>query len=464
MYFVLLSACFSGLVAARTEVHLNGRSYTAQNVVIRDFAVIGGGSTGTYSAIRLRDLNNSIVVIEKKAQLGGHTYTYIDPATGTGVEAGVQVFHNTSLTTNYFGRFNISLGPAVFTAPGVVKENIDLQTGLPANYTAQSPVAAFAAYVAQLAKYPMIENGLNPTYPVPEDLLLPFGDFVEKYSLGAMVQTASSINEGLGGFLSQTALYVLVAFNRELVQNLEAGFITTANHDNSKLYEKALEFLGPTNALLSSEVVATDRTGSFAKILVRGPNGLTLIQAKKIVNTIPPKLNNLFGWDLDLTEGSLFEQFGSTAYYTALLTNTGIPSNISIGNTGNSASNYHLPQLPAAYSIQQTSVPGLIAVTYGSQTAMSENQVKSSIIKEIEQFMTASNYPMPAGGMTFVNFQNHTPFRLTVPAEAIKNGFYEQLYGLQGHLKTYYTGAAFYTHDSSMLWQFTEDLLPTFTS
>ena len=45
-------------------------------IIERDVAIIGGGSAGTYSAIRLRDLNETVVVIEREAILGGHTDTY----------------------------------------------------------------------------------------------------------------------------------------------------------------------------------------------------------------------------------------------------------------------------------------------------------------------------------------------------------------------------------------------------
>jgi hypothetical protein len=60
----------------------------------------------------------------------------------------------------------------------------------------------------------------------------------------------------------------------------------------------------------------------------------------------------------------------------------------------------------------------------------------------------------------FAIFSSHTPYELRVPAKAIKNGFYKELYGLQGQRRTYYTGAAFDAKDSSLLWQFTEALLP----
>jgi heterodisulfide reductase subunit A-like polyferredoxin len=42
--------------------------------IIRDVCILGGGSTGTYAAVRLsQDLGKSVVVVEKTGRLGGHT-------------------------------------------------------------------------------------------------------------------------------------------------------------------------------------------------------------------------------------------------------------------------------------------------------------------------------------------------------------------------------------------------------
>jgi hypothetical protein len=67
---------------------------------------------------------------------------------------------------------------------------------------------------------------------------------------------------------------------------------------------------------------------------------------------------------------------------------------------------------------------------------------------------------LPTTTPEFAVFASHSPFELTVPAGAIEAGFYQKLYSLQGRHRTFFTGAAFHTHDSSLLWQFTEGLLP----
>ena len=107
---VLLSIC-SGLMSAfafNTRDEFDPQNYASEDVITRDVAVIGGGSSGTYGAINLRELGKSVILIEREAVLGGHTNTYIDPITGISVDYGVQAFWNsTSSTTAYFlfGRF-----------------------------------------------------------------------------------------------------------------------------------------------------------------------------------------------------------------------------------------------------------------------------------------------------------------------------------------------------------------------
>jgi hypothetical protein len=81
------------------------------------------------------------------------------------------------------------------------------------------------------------------------------------------------------------------------------------------------------DALLSSRVLATERDAlGYATVLVQTPSGIKLIRAKKIVLTIPPKVENLVGFDLDATELALFNQFRNGAYYTGVLRHTGIPA------------------------------------------------------------------------------------------------------------------------------------------
>ena len=431
---------------------------SADSIITRDVVVIGGGATGTYAAIRLRDLGRSVAVVETADRLGGHTHTYTDPGTGGKVDIGVIVWHELPIVREYFARFDVPLEKASFDAPGQVSKFVDYRTGKEVTgYAPADPSAALGAYAAQLGRYPYLEAGFDLPDPVPADLLLPFGDFVRKYALDAVVGTIFNFGQGLGDLLRQPTLYVFKNFGQDILRNLQVGFLTTARHDNSEIYRKALAELGG-DALLRSRVIATDRDAAgYANLLVQTPAGLKVIRAKKVLVTIPPKLDNLFGFDLDGTERSLFAQFGNSAYYTGLLRGTGIPDNYAVTNIGQDTA-YNLPKLPGIYSISPSGIPGLHQVKYGSPYQLSETAVKADILAGLRRLRTAGT--LPTTTPEFAVFASHSPFELTVPTGAIKAGFYRKLAALQGRNRTYYTGAAFHTHDSSLLWQFTEALLP----
>ena len=63
-----------------------------EDIVTRDYCVIGGGASGTYAAIRLQQMNKSVALVELKDTLGGHTNTYTDPNTQTAIDYGVQAY------------------------------------------------------------------------------------------------------------------------------------------------------------------------------------------------------------------------------------------------------------------------------------------------------------------------------------------------------------------------------------
>ncbi len=99
----------SGSTISQTNGGSRSRATVERTVLERDVCVIGGGASGTYSAVRLRDAGRSVVVVDRKPYLGGHTETYRDPATGTTAELGVMIFHDVPVVTEYFARFGVAL-------------------------------------------------------------------------------------------------------------------------------------------------------------------------------------------------------------------------------------------------------------------------------------------------------------------------------------------------------------------
>lgn len=195
--------CLTLLVRAADQ--FSESSYAADDVIKRDFVVVGGGASGTCAAIALKDKGKSIVLIERNGRMGGHTNTYTAPD-GTKVDIGVQAYHNDSVTLDFFARFNIPVSEFTF-APAPAPLYADFGTG--------NQVRNFSGgtlhddYVAQLNKYPYLNNGLELPYPVPQDLLLPWDEYIQKYNLqDSAWATTAARPAPPGELLKLPAIYV----------------------------------------------------------------------------------------------------------------------------------------------------------------------------------------------------------------------------------------------------------------
>ena len=435
----------------------------SETVITRDVVIVGGGSGGTYSAIRLQQAGKSVVVIEKEAVLGGHTNTFIDPITHAPIDYGVQFFENIPLVNNYFSYlgFNTSLVKA--GSSPFVNAFADFQHGqyIPSNEIPQSdPTAALETYFAQLEQYPFLNNGFDLPSPVPADLLLPFGAFIQKYSLGQLAYEIFSFSQGCGNMLAQTTLYIAKVFSTSTISGIGAGFLTSASHDNHQLYDLALAKLGSSNVLLSTKPTQINRSNQGVQVKATGPTGETIIHAKKLLIAIPPKLESLHFLDLTSDEENLFCQFNNSYYWTSIVRNSGVPDNTSISNI-NLAAPYAIPTEPSVVTVQATGVPGLHTVFYASPYWIADGKVQEDLLSSLAAVVKSAGYPAQSGAPQFAAFLNHSPFVLTVPVNSIQNGFYNNLNGLQGERNTWYTGAAWQAQDSGAIWNFTEaNVLP----
>ena len=177
-------------------------------------------------------------------------------------------------------------------------------------------------------------------------------------------------------------------------------------------------------------------------------------------------IDNLKGFDLNKTETTIFNKFQGHSWYVGLVKNSGIPSNVSLLNYGtHNTQNFNIPVLPGIYEIFATVVPGLHYFLFGgndSQPTFTQSQVKASLQDTLTRLRATSiipKLPETAKALEIIDFSSHTPYEVYVPSDQIAKGFYNKLFALQGQRNTYWTGAAFVTHSSAAIWNYTDQLV-----
>ncbi|OTB05895.1 hypothetical protein M426DRAFT_21332 [Hypoxylon sp. CI-4A] len=425
------------------------KSFSAADTIQRDIAIIGGGSSGAHAAIKFKDAGKTVVVIEKQAELGGHVKTFT-AASGVRVNYGPSNFQNNSAVTDWFSRFDI---PVVqYEQPGVGDKYADFSTGKElADGTLPNP--DFGAYLEVLAKFPYLEDYSQLPDPIPEDLLLPFGEFVEKYKLQSVAYTIAQFATSNGNVFEQPTLYILKVADTPYIQGIIAGAVLAPkSYDAQSVFEKVQEELG-SDALLSSTVSNATRSDSGISLVVKTPNGQKLIKAGKLLVTAPPLVDNLKPLGLDHRESGIFSKFQGKAFYTVLLNNTGLEEGFRYYNAKPDAGNtYHVPELPVLQFIWATKDVDTYWAWYTSVNELPEETVKANIIKDFKALA-------PGSDPQIIVYSNAGPSGISVTSDEIKGGFYKDLLSLQGYKNTWYTGYAWISDHSAGLWNYTNSVL-----
>ncbi|RYP77053.1 hypothetical protein DL771_001343 [Monosporascus sp. 5C6A] len=221
MRFQFLKLAATGAALAQSRAHalvVERPGHRACAHMKRDVAILGGGSSGTYTAVRLQDSGKTVVVVEADDTLGGHTETYTDPVAGQRDDIGVLFFHDIPVVRDYFARFDIPLE------------------------ILQMPPAP-RGYYGQLLRFPELLEGFDKLPdPVPEDLLLPFGQFAEKYGTQDVVPMLALYGQGGLDYEKTTTLYILKYLGPTFVEGLTAGELTTARRNNQELTKRPTTF------------------------------------------------------------------------------------------------------------------------------------------------------------------------------------------------------------------------------
>ncbi|CAG8893100.1 unnamed protein product [Penicillium egyptiacum] len=431
------------------------------NVVDVDVAIIGGGSGGIHAAIHLKDAGASVMVIEKKDQIGGHAETYTNPTTGVVANVGVIVFENTDLVKRYFARLGV---PIITSNPRTSPSSAkiyDFALGIPIpapDDQEQALQAAAQAYTKNvLSKYGWIDQGFLVPDPVPKELYLPFGQLSENYNFSALLPITAQFNWYMGNLTTLPALYGIKNLGPGLLGSVLGEFILSGTGDSRSLYDAALEELG-SSILLNTTILNIDRHSNSTSVtlsVTQPGSAPKTIRARKLLVAIPPTLKNTWSFDLSKQEIAIFSKFSSLTYFTGVANVPGF--NGSFINMG-ALTPFNQPIIPGNSGFTATGSPDEFLIAGGFDSGdVTDKEGKDLVRKNLATLAAVGAVPADAAhSVTFPYTSNHAPFNLRVTAEDIKAGFYTKLLALQGSRNTYWTGAAFSGHNSALVWNWNE--------
>lgn len=452
---------------------------TAEHTIIVDVAIVGAGASGAYAAIRLKeDFGKSIAVIEKSSRLGGHVSTFDDPSTGKPFDFGVNSYNDYGPAKDFFNRLGISFSPAPRVA--LTQRFVDFQTGRPVAYEPPSNQDRTAALQKFLAVTEPYEKFLLPGYwnfpqpsDIPEDLLLPFAQFVNKYNISACANQVFEVTGmGVGDFQNSLTMYVLSAFGPHMIRTFlgNGTIFTPDSRRNIEVYEKIQARLG-SDLLLNSTVVQSERADNGHSLWVEdGATGrYRLVKAKKLLIAIQPTKQNMEPFNLDKTEKAVFDKLEHPVIHCGIVAHPSLPVDVSIVNIPAAGVPTNYMALPKPNFNSRFDYMG------GNSTNWRVLMVgKKNLDKEKAQGIVNKNFEdmikrgtLPSGGpanLEIKAWSEHGAMHMQAPASEIRKGFIQKQYALQGYKGTWWTGGAFSHQFQAVLWAFDDILIPKMLS
>ena len=406
---------------------------------------------------------------------GGHTNFYNDKTSGKAINVGVQAWMEYKDAFDFPKRMNVSTSGSMSFTPNTA-HFVDTKTGKPVpNYAAPEAAdmyAALARYLAAIEKYEdMVLPGLlNFPEPedIPEDLLMPFGEFVEKYDLEAAVpQIWDSTAQGLGDTMNVPTLFVIQASGVPMVRALlgTAAAAVPASGRLYDLFESVANFLGD-DVLYSSTVITASRQNKGVWLKVQGPNSkVTCIQAKRLLISMEPTPENMAPFSLDKTEAEVLGKFKFPTVYAGILRHPSLQTFNAYTDRTPEAGSYNYTAFPVAPQLGRVDYLGgttdLFQFTAVGTSEDTTESIQALIGKSIDSMIAAGTLPASEGGkVEFEIFADHGHMHAQVTADELRAGFVQKLNALQGRHNTWYTGAAFSAGFSTVLWEYNKVLLP----
>lgn len=381
------------------------------------------------------------------------------------------------VVTDYFARLGVPLftSPASTSSAGTIAADFSLGIAAPpANVSTEAIGTALQRYGEYLAaNFSTVYPGYYLPDPVPEDFLMPYGDFMTKYGLDPIVNLINTFIQPAEAW-REPALFPLKLLSLDPLKGIASGSFKVTR-DVNDLYRAAASILGDS-VLFNSSILSlkrsncSDNNDAGVEAIVQTPHGTKRILASKLLMAAPPVAANLAGWqDLDPeAEAALFSRFKTQNYQAGVIRNQGLLSlgNATIQNIGFTTP-FNIPQLPALFNIVPTGFGDGTAVVYYTSRDDGEQKYDVDVVATAQADTLATLDRLAAGGVIPVGGQkteilewyNHVNVRMYVEPEEVRGGFYRELYKLQGQRHTYWSGAAWVTQASSPIWDFTRGVV-----
>jgi len=298
---------------------------------------------------------------------------------------------------------------------------------------------------------------------------MPFGQFVDKYNISAAVpQLWQSTVQGVGNFMDVPTMYIMQASPAPMVRALLGKGAAAVPPSGSlhELYERIGDFLGD-DVQYSSQAVASTRTaadGVTVTVQSSVDNKNCTIHAKRLLLAMEPTAANMAPFDLEPAETEILGKLGYTTVYAGIVRHPSLKVGSSYGNTlpGAAPVDYTVYPLPAQigrfdYLDMTSDMFSFTAVGTDKDTPAS---MKALIGKTIEGMVATGVVGASQAPVEFPVFADHGMMHSRVSAEELRTGFIQQQLSLQGRRSTWYTGAAFTSAFSTVLWEYNNVLLP----
>ena len=426
-----------------------------------DVTIFGAGASGLYTAHRLRELGYSVLILESSTRVGGHSETYRNEK-GHHVDPGVRMYPNEDLIKELLSKYDITFSN--FSLRGGKQVLVDFNTNRLSYSSAPSKLGVFSGIQKFLRLYEskfsfLEEPGFVLPRSVPEDLLMPFSKFLEKYRISNRLAPMVNYLQGFGNVANMTTLYALKNLKPVILNNAKKDSFIAPDLGVEELYKRIGKSFG-NDLKMGVRTQSVLRNGDAVNITFTDQSGEQInIVSKYAFISFPPLLKNFEAFDFSEEEKGHFAKFHYSKYYTSLIQTETLPKGNYYSAHGEKGFLFAVKE-PLPYVIADTDVPGVANVLFGMEASfhLSDEEIKRRIKRHMKE-TSANLYGKSWALNDFVLFKNHSPYALKVSPADIANGFYTKMDELQGKKGLYYIGAAMDTHGTFSVWSHAERLI-----